>query len=220
MPRIMIFGGGPRKTFNGVSGLGTSASAFNFLTSPFGDAAPDRMLGVGICMGTSGTNFTISSVTVAGSPATVVGTDGSASDTFSKTRVALYRVALPLGADGTINVTFGGSVSQCQIATWSVYGLNSQVPAFTANNGAIENNPVSTTIDAPATGILLCAASIFSSSGLMTLNGVVNDAVQGLNSDRQWGSYQSAGAEIARALSFTGAAGADSSRALVAGAWA
>ncbi len=222
-PTTFFASGGPRRVFTGLSGLGTGANTFNFTGMSFDTATADRMVVVGIMVGTTGTNFNINSVTVAGSGATLV-VQQTADDTILKARSALYRVSLTTGTSGTVSVALGGSVSQCQVGIWSVYGLVSQTPNTTAGAGAIDGNSANFNINIPATGILLVPGHLFGAAGAQTLNNVSvvapDGGTDGTNAERQWGSYQAGGPETPRNISMTGAGNVNSARTLVGATWA
>ncbi len=222
MPRLMIFGGGPRRIFTGVSGIGTALATFNFLGMSYGDEAPSRQLAIGINIGATGTNFAINSVSVDGNAASAV-VNRSIDDSILKSRSAIYRLPYPTTTGGTIQVALAGSVGQCQIGVWAMYDLVTAAAAFTANNAAIDGNNTSTTIDVPAGGILLVAGHHFGANALQTLAGANTVApdgdVNGTNAERQWGSYQAGAPETARALAFNGGGGTNAARTLVAASW-
>lgn len=223
MPRLMIFGGGPRYTYNGKSSVGTSSASFSFTSQAIGDAASDRLVVVAVEVFTSGTNFAINGVTVAGVTAAQVSNATRAeSGGTLKVRTELWQASVPTGTSGTIAVTFAGSVSECMVANYALYGLSSTTRADADNDGGGSGDTsASLLIDIPATGILLAAAAFVNSASSQTLSGVTQDDITIDSSviHWQWGSRQASGAETGAAVDYSGTAAAGSARTLVAASW-
>lgn len=221
MPQIMIFGGGPRRTFTAISAALTSSATFNFGTLNFGDVLPGRKLVLGVTCEATGTNFAINSVSVAGSGATSI-VDRAHTDSVSKCRAALYRIADATNASGNVTVSLAGSIARCQVGIWALYDLANAAPSFTGQDSDSDGNTSSFGIDIPAVGITVALGVILSGSGTQTLSGMATiDASEGIPvSQRQWASYQATAAEVGRTISFSGgASGSDVARALVAASW-
>lgn len=218
MPQLIILGGGPRRVFTAISAAQLSSASFTFSGLSLGDVLPSRQIIVGVAIETSGTNFAINSLTVAGIAATSV-IQKSQDDTFSKSRAALFRIANSVDAAANVAVSLAGSVSRCQVGVWAAYDLANAAPSFTASDGDSDGNPSALAIDMAATGLLFALGVVFGGTGTQTLSGMATIDASENTSHKQWGSYQAGAPETGRAVGFSGAAGADSARALVAMSW-
>jgi hypothetical protein len=104
----------------------TSGSTQTFNSCNFGSAAADRRIYV-VIMGRSASFTQVSSVTIGGVSATLVG--GNTSNSLGPTKYAAASV--PTGATGTVSVTFGASATSCTIA---IYRITGQTTAIASAN--------------------------------------------------------------------------------------
>jgi hypothetical protein len=218
VPQLLIIGGGPRRVFTAIRPQLASAASFAFPGTLLGDALPNRQIVVGAATVATGTNFAITGITVGGAAATAV-VDRAQTDSILKCRAALYRIANAADASASIVVSLAGSVAQCQIGVWALYDLSNAAPAFTANDGRIDGNTAAVGINVPAAGLLLSLGVVSGGLTAQTLSGLATIDASEATTQRQWGSYQAAGAESGRPLSFSGSGAADMPRALVAASW-
>jgi hypothetical protein len=163
-------------------------------------AAIDRVEVLAI-HGQMGTIRTISSVTIGGVAATVVGSrtvtqDGGGNHTI----IAFYQALVPTGTDGTAVITFSGSMGAVGVSQWSVVGglrsaatgLLMVVDYDTSENTAARGNPTAITLGVTAGGSVLAAQYISSATsgghkvisaakatGLSAGNRVISSAVGG-----------------------------------------
>ena len=221
MPQLIIIGGGPRYTYNGAATTQTSSASFSFTSQALGDAAPDRFVVVVIEVFTSGTNFAVTAVDIAGSTASEIVTRDDSGGT-QKVHTAMWGATVASGTSGTIAVTFAGSVSRCKIANYALYGLSSTTAAHTASDGGGSGDTsASVTIDVPAAGILLSSAAYVNSADVQTLSGVtVDDSfTEATVIQFTWGSRQASSPEVGASITWSGTAAAGSARSLVAASW-
>jgi hypothetical protein len=119
IPGIVSIGGmGTAKlssyAFQGTASSSTNASSYTFSSQPFGSAASDRIVIVGIA-GNSGSS-SISSVTIGGVNATIV------VQSTGSLNIAIAAAAVPTGTTGSVVVTFSVGKSSCGIGIWSATG--------------------------------------------------------------------------------------------------
>jgi len=219
---MTLFGvSGPYYTYNGKAAVQSSASSFSFASQALGDAASNRYIVAVVEVFTSGTNFTISSLTVAGvSASQVVTRDDSGG--AQKVRTEMWIAAVPTGASGNIDVTFAGSVTKCMVANYALYNLSSSTAAHTASDGGGSGDTsASVSIDVPASGILLASGAYVNSADTQTLSGVTEDdsEINATVIHWHWGSHRAGAAETGTSVTYSGTSAAGSARSLVAASW-
>ena len=109
------------KYVSGYSSV-TAGATQTFNSCDFGAVSPDRRIYV-VIMGRSGSFTQVSSVTIGGVSATLVG--GNTSNSLGPTKYAAASV--PTGATGTVSVTFGASATSCTIAIYRVTGQTTAI---------------------------------------------------------------------------------------------
>jgi hypothetical protein len=130
---------------------GGSGPGYTFTAADLGTAATDRYIIVAV-HGRAGGARTCSTCTVQGISATKLaeGATGSGSSNTS----SLWLVNVPTGATGDIVPEFTGSMARAAISVYQIDGLNP-----TPNDTASNNSAGTATINCPADGVVLGAAS-------------------------------------------------------------
>ena len=117
-------------------------TTYTFTAAAIGTAAGGRYVVVGVSIAFS-TTRSISSVTVAGATATLIGT----ALTSANLVMALYGVQVDSGTTGDIVVTASGASLDCGIGVWALYDLTSQTPVDTGTSTANPSTDSLTTLD-------------------------------------------------------------------------
>ena len=153
-------------------------TTYTFASQSLGSAATGRKIIVGVG-GSQTSGVAISSVTVAGVPATSIATNVAASGAFN--RSALYIADVPTGTTGDVVVTFASGVLRAGVGVWAAYNLNSSTATST---GTSLSNPYSSSLTVNAGGIAVCYAFTYFASGLPThsYSGLTKDFDQDMES--------------------------------------
>lgn len=146
IPLKLVFAGGVNDE--------TDLATYPFADVPLGIAAADRFIVVGIYSRfSSGTNPTISSVTIGGVVAAALGTLANTGDDNS---IQFWGAVVPTGATGAITVVWSRTALRCHIAVAAVYGLENTTLRDQAADTVIATDLLSTnTLDVLAGGVAI-----------------------------------------------------------------
>lgn len=139
----------------------TAGQTWTFSTQAIGTNAGSDILIVGAGLRSTATPG-ITSVTVGGSGATLVGSASASGRTVS----ALYVIAHPGGTTADVVVTTTDVASNCGIAIWRMTGAGSSTASDTG--GSTAGDPMSDTLTVSAGGVLVGFSYVQSSSGSPT----------------------------------------------------
>lgn len=114
-------------------------TTYTFSSQSLGDAAGDRHIIVGV-HSRSGSNHTVSSVTVQGIAGTIVAQQSN--NTSSSSTAAIAIVAVPTGTTGDVVVTLSTGAVRCGVSLWRATGLASTTPVDVDSSTA--SNPTAT----------------------------------------------------------------------------
>lgn len=131
-----------------------AATTFTYTAQNIGEADPNRLVVVCICMDNNGVTRSLSSVTIAGAAATIVADTGS-----SDRAAAIVAAAVPNGTTADIVVTYSGNVNLNGIGVFAMYALNSNTAVSTASPGGAA---ATTTITGIQAGDFCIASGEFS----------------------------------------------------------
>lgn len=148
--------GGPIFDHIASTADGNNQSTYTFAGQQFGAEAVDRHIFVAAVGGHGGGNSFLSTITVAGSPATIhVTTDNNGNTRNGHTGIA--SLFLPSGTSGDIAVAYTGTMQECTIAVYRAVNLFSNTPYDTE----VADSVGSLTLDIPPRGFLIaCAAAV------------------------------------------------------------
>lgn len=172
-------------TFTASTATLSGASSYSFTSQGFGTAYPSRFMILGI--GWGGNVPTISSLTIGGISATLVGSCLAVGVWGTS---AIYSAPVPTGTSGTVAVTFSGTTGiGCGIGLWSLTGFSSVTPLSSGNNvAAVGSVSLGTTANGGfAVGYAVTTANIGGSSASWTWTGVPKDfnaSIQSGSNDR------------------------------------
>lgn len=114
-------------TSNGTYSGSTATNVVTFSGVSFGTAAADRIVAIPILAFMASGARTISSATIGGISATLVGTETNGPSSFGQVIYA----NVPTGTSGTVVVTFSGTMNATSVCgSWSVYGSAASPSAF------------------------------------------------------------------------------------------
>jgi len=134
------------------SEISGTASTFNFGSLSLGLPDTDRLIVVSACYDSSGASVAPVSLTVGGVSATkLVQLVGAGSGS------SVWVAAVPTGTTGNVTFTSGGSETGCAVHIYRLVGYQSAAYA-TASSGT--GNPVSTTINVIANGVVIAGILI------------------------------------------------------------
>lgn len=195
--------------YQGETGDASNLTTYTFNTQPFGTAQADRYICVAYGARQSG-GAGFSSGTIGGVSASKVVESNLANWWPAGMMVA----AVPTGTTGTVAITFGGTMTECAIAIWAMYGLSSGTPYDTAHTG--NQDPQSLNVDTQADGFVIAyghaQAETFSS-----MTGVTQDfynTAQPEAGKKQWGGHaNNVSAATPRTVSFDLSAQSNQNRA-------
>lgn len=143
------------------------ATTYTFSTQNLGTTSSDRYIIVSVHGRKAGASTTISSVTVGGVSASVV---GQVTNFISNTDVVgLFIALVPTGATGDVVVTFGAGMVRAAIGMWAATGIPSATASQVLTSTATPSP--SGNLDIPANGFAI-AAGVNGSSGLTTWTGL------------------------------------------------
>ena len=196
----------PVVTGSFASSAGTSAApnatTFTFSGVALGTAATDRHIVIAALTATASA-ADANTVTVAGESASLV-VRASGGD---NSRAELWIVALPSGTTGDVVITWSTAKDRCGYAAWAMYGANASAHD-TATDG--DTTP-SFTIDVPAGGYLIAAATQTGSSSTPTATwtGVTENFDENMlpRTTQTGGSIALADADSGRTVSFSPSVG-------------
>jgi len=129
-------GGGPiEATYLTSVGSSTSLNAYTFTSVPLGAASAHRTIVVAIA---SRGHTSISSVTIAGSTATVAADVNGFTGGAGNNRAAVCYATVPTGTDGDVTVTYAGGTGarNCFLWFWHIAG-----PVYVRDYAATMDNP-------------------------------------------------------------------------------
>lgn len=129
---------------------------YTFMNTAIGTPAADRL--VIVMVQTMGNGSEVTDITVGGVPA-VIHVQGYANGHWQNTAIA--SVALPTGANATVNVTTANTAWLCQVFVYSATNLNSMTPTGVASgpDGAF-NGQVDLTIPVSQGGFIIGGAHV------------------------------------------------------------
>ena len=136
-------------TFAGSSGTDTNQTTYNFTGLAIGTASNDRY--VVVATNTTST-VTCNSVSVAGTACTKL-VERTNDATLS---IWITNTPITSGTTATVSVTFSGASTNCGVVTWAVTGLELTTARDTMSG---VGTTLSGTIDVPADGVLIAAAT-------------------------------------------------------------
>ena len=123
----------------------TDLTTYTFSSQSLGTEAADRKV---VVVAKAGANFAdVSTLTVAGSSATLVKNQQTTEES-----VDIWQVALATGTTGDIVVTWSAATQFCGIGVYAVYGA---AAAAHATAGSSSADPATATIDCPAGGVII-----------------------------------------------------------------
>lgn len=162
----------PSISFIGSASSNTDLSVYTFSAQSLGAAASDRKIIVGIGW-SSATAQTLSSVTIGGVTATIIGQIESSGSSSGPS--ALVIAAVPTGATGDVVVTLSGGVQRLGIGIFRVVGLVSSTAHATATDDTAVSGVVTTTLNVPANGIVVAMAGSVDGASWSWTAGPVED---------------------------------------------
>lgn len=147
-------------------------TTYTFSTASIGTAANDRIVVVGFCARANAAR-SVSSATIGGAAATLVGT---ANDTSGGADIAtMWLLRQPTGTTATMTVTFSNTMLRCSCFVWAVYGSTTTLPAVTDNS--LSGGVLSVSASARPNGALIGVAwSSGSGSQTIAWGGLTEDA--------------------------------------------
>lgn len=116
-------------SFVGCTGTSTDSTLYIFSSHDTGVADPTRSTILGVVGTDSAIDFSISAVSLSGSPMAEAVDSANAG---SINQAGLYIIANPTGTNGDINVTFSEEISNAAVCVWAAYGLISLTATDTA----------------------------------------------------------------------------------------
>jgi len=164
----------------------TAGSSFSFSSVAFSSTASDRLIVVSVGA-TAANQRTVSRVTIGGVSATGY-------ENANRLRHgSLWVAAVPSGTTGTVDVNFSGSVDNCHIGVWALYGISSAVPRESNQvSGSYTNN--SSTLNTAKGGVSI-AAAVSAGAVTITWTGLTE------NFDLQVSSEMRSGASLVETVS-------------------
>lgn len=175
-------------SYQGNATDGTDTTTYSFASQPFGTAASDRIVVVGI-LGRAPTTGAVSSVTIGGVSATLITQNAAAPTPPFATIGALYAALVPTGTTGTIDVVFSVSQVRCAIGIWSIYGATGVSPVSSGND--ITGNPEEVVLVVPNNS---CVIGMAASNGSVTPNIVWTGITEDFDINVEAGSSNASGA--------------------------
>lgn len=162
------------KTWNGITATATpvsgsyrstgtdtgSGTSFTFSGKDIGTAASNRKVVVAVAYNSAPA---ISSMTIGGVSATVVGTS---------TKCEIWQANVPTGTTGDVVITFSGTNQRVGIGVWAVYAAASaasQVSTSTANPPSVTSHVI------PTNGCCIAVAAIQDDSNTYTWSNLTED---------------------------------------------
>jgi hypothetical protein len=128
----------------------TNQTTYTFTNRAVSTAAANRKVVVAASAG-SGSNPTVSSMTIGGIAASLV--TGAKIGNVAEA-VEFWQADVPTGTTATIAVTWSGGLSSCGIQVFAVYGASAAATDTDTNSSA---NPTVVAIDVPAGGVCMGA---------------------------------------------------------------
>lgn len=207
-------------TYIGNTSDTTDQTTYSFAGASIGTASSDRLV---VCGFTARANAarTVSSVTIAGVSATLVGTAidaGAGADLAT-----MWIAAVPTGTTGTISITFSAAMLRCNVGVWTITGGGSATPTSTQTDNTVSSNVLSVSSDCPANGCIIAVSENGQGSGSATATwaGVTENydtTVETTSFGASGASANFSSAQTGLTVSETGAATV-ANGAMVAAAW-
>lgn len=122
-------GGSLAVNYVGTTLMGSGSSPSGTLS--LGTPSAGRILVIGIG-GFVGSNRTVDSVNVAGSPAS-----SAVSPSSSNRHAEIWYIEDSSNSSGTVEINWSGSVNECWVDIWEITGAASATPAQTSTSGSI-----------------------------------------------------------------------------------
>lgn len=135
-------------TFVDSDASSADSNSYSFASQSLGDAASDRVIIIGANGGT-GSDITITSVTLDGNAATEIIKQGS---TSVRGTAGLFAIAWPAGTTGTIVVNWNGTSVGCGLVVYRMTGTGGSITAHDTGADGDTSNPLSDTLNIPANG--------------------------------------------------------------------
>jgi hypothetical protein len=129
-----------------------NATTHTFSGVSIGTAASNRKIVVASQHSSGTVPVSVSSMTVGGISATFVVNQASAD---GEAYVEIWQANVPTGTTATIVVNYSGTVSRGGVGVWAVYGA----AAAATDTGVSTANPLTDTLNIPAGGVAIGAAS-------------------------------------------------------------
>lgn len=190
-------------------------TVYTFASANLGVAAPNRHVVVAIGARKSGTPGTISSVTIGGVTANIVGQVSNVSDS-NNTTCGLVIAKVPTGATGDIVVTLSTGFLRCAISVYRATGLVSLTPT----------NVLTSTADDPTVNLDIAAhgfaigASMFTGSGqTMSWSNLTEDVDFNLETFSAFSSAHQIFESAQTDLALTGTTSGTSTSAAIFASW-
>lgn len=210
---VNVEGSGPQSAIAGATPAATGAVAVNTFDSANDPgfattySFPGVTVGTGtILVGATGRgsidNLQVSSLTIDGTPASLVGIttgNGAASGSLSRQQMSMHALAGSTAGTADIEVTFTVASSRCGIVVWTLdnAGTMSFGAALSGGTGA----DITGSIDVPSDGMLLAHAMVISSTTPFVLGGGVDERMPRREVDA---SYHDMAADRAYPIAATG----------------
>lgn len=193
----------------GGSGVNTTAnSSYSIASVGIGTAASDRYVVAAISGLTTAGTRTISSCTIGGISATLVGRVNIS----ASCALELWIAAVPTGTTATVAPTWSGSMENCGVACWALTGLTSSTAVSTATDTTKTSNQEDVNLTT-VTGDVIVAANFISNTTAnrtTTWVGVTEDydgVIETLFSTHSGGSFTAVSSESPRTINDTSNSG-------------
>jgi hypothetical protein len=152
------------------------SSSVTVTNVPIGTAADDRVVFMFIGIVPGSTYRSLAAATIGGIAATI---HGQTADTTYKYNVALISAPVPTGTTADVGLTFSGSGSgNVYVESYAANGLLSTTPVNLQTNTwapASKANPLTSTLEVSAGGIVLFGGTLGSSVDSYATSGVAKD---------------------------------------------
>ena len=176
----------------------SDATTYTFTSKAIGAAATGRLVVVALqTLNTSA--ISLSSCTIGGISATIIGT-ATANNGSVFISTALAYAVVPTGTTATVAATWSTSTFRCYLGVWSAYGVSSSTPTTSATSAA--NPSVMSSINVSAGGIAIGASNIFDVGGTGTFTWT--NLTKDYDADGEGSNEQYSGASAAFASAQTG----------------
>lgn len=148
-------------SFVGCASDASDSTLYIFSSHDTGIADPTRSTIIGVTGSDAATNFSISAVSLNGSPVDEVVDSANAG---SLVQSGIYIISNPSGANGDINVTFSEAIVNSAVCVWAAYNLNFLTATDTAAAFQTAAASIDLSLDVATEGVAV-GMSVTRSSG-------------------------------------------------------